>query len=165
MRQGTSSNVGVVYHLLYHQNSFDERCAVLCNRLAACRRAAALRAATDVPRHERTVLRFTHPEARMHIPCRVSHYAIVALALTASGGWSQTASAQNHPGRVATKVEYEGWRQYMTTCARCHGDDAVGGIMAPDLRKTVASDSASQTSFHATVAEGRPAKGMPSFAQ
>jgi cytochrome c len=99
----------------------------------------------------------------MRIACRVSHYPIVALALTAIGGWSRTASAQNQPGRVATKVEYEGWRRYMTTCARCHGDDAVGGIMAPDLRKTVASDSASQTSFHATVAEGRPAKGMPGF--
>jgi cytochrome c len=99
----------------------------------------------------------------MRIPCRVTHYLIVALALTAIGGWSRTASAQNQPGRAATKVEYEGWRQYMTNCARCHGDDAVGGIVAPDLRKAVASDSVNQTSFHATVAEGRPAKGMPSF--
>ena len=99
----------------------------------------------------------------MRIPCRVSHYPIVALALTAIGGWSPKASAQNQPGRAATAVEYEGWRRYMTTCARCHGDDAVGGIMAPDLRKSVASDSVSQTSFHATVSEGRPAKGMPSF--
>lgn len=101
----------------------------------------------------------------MRIPNRVSLHSIfaLALALTAIGVWSQTASAQNQQGRAATKVEYEGWRQYMTTCARCHGDDAVGGVMAPDLRKTVASDSASQKSFHATVADGRPAKGMPGF--
>ena len=101
----------------------------------------------------------------MRIPRRVPLHPIVtlALALVAVGSWSQSLSAQNEQGRAASKVEYEGWRRYMTTCARCHGDDAVGGIMAPDLRKTVASDSASQTSFHATVAEGRPAKGMPSF--
>ena len=99
----------------------------------------------------------------MRVPCRIFQYPIVALALTAIGGWSRTASAQNQPGRAATKVEYEGWRRYMTTCARCHGDDAVGGTMAPDLRKTVASDAASRSSFHATVAEGRPTKGMPSF--
>ncbi|HXT46993.1 MAG TPA: cytochrome c [Gemmatimonadaceae bacterium] len=101
----------------------------------------------------------------MRIPRRVPLHPIVALALAlvAVGSWSQSLSAQNEQGRAATKVEYEGWRRYMTTCARCHGDDAVGGVMAPDLRKTVASDSASQKSFHATVAEGRPAKGMPSF--
>ena len=95
----------------------------------------------------------------MRIPSRVSLHPIftLALALAAIGVWSQSVSAQNQQGRAATKVEYEGWRRYMTTCARCHGDDAVGGVMAPDLRKTVASDSASQKSFHATVADGRTA--------
>ena len=101
----------------------------------------------------------------MRIPRRVPLHPIVtlALALVALGSWSQTLSAQNEQGRAATKVEYEGWRRYMTTCARCHGDDAVGGVMAPDLRKTVASDSANEKSFHATVTDGRPAKGMPGF--
>lgn len=101
----------------------------------------------------------------MQIPFRVSLHPIVtlALALAAIVGWACTASAQQQQGRAATKVEYEGWRRYMTTCARCHGDDGVGGVMAPDLRKTVASDSASGASFRATVTEGRPAKGMPSF--
>jgi mono/diheme cytochrome c family protein len=101
----------------------------------------------------------------MRIPRRLSLHPIVtlALALVAVGGWSQSVSAQNQQGRAATKVEYEGWRQYMTSCARCHGDDAVGGVMAPDLRKTVASDSANEKSFHATVTDGRPAKGMPGF--
>lgn len=87
----------------------------------------------------------------------------LALAIALSGAWTRSASAQTAQGRAATKVEYEGWRRYMTVCARCHGDDALGGVMAPDLRKTVASDSATQKSFHATVANGRPAKGMPSF--
>ena len=25
-------------------------------------------------------------------------------------------------------IENEGWRQYMVHCARCHGDDAIGGL-------------------------------------
>ncbi|MBK5186971.1 MAG: c-type cytochrome [Gemmatimonadaceae bacterium] len=83
--------------------------------------------------------------------------------MAAIGGWTQSAAAQNQQGRVATKAEYNGWRQYMTNCARCHGDDAVGGVMAPDLRKSVAADTANQATFHSTVSEGRLDKGMPSF--
>src|SRR5581483_6313170 len=41
----------------------------------------------------------------------------------------------------ASAAEYEGWRQYAVNCARCHGDDAVGGVMAPDLRASVARGS------------------------
>ena len=100
----------------------------------------------------------------MRIACRISPRTIVTLtfALAVAGAWTQSGSAQSQ-GRAATKVEYEGWRRFMTVCARCHGDDAVGGVMAPDLRKTVSSDSASRESFHATVTQGRPTKGMPSF--
>lgn len=87
----------------------------------------------------------------------------LTLALVLTGASTQSAAAQSQQNRLATKVEYEGWRRYMTVCARCHGDDAVGGVMAPDLRKTVTSDSATPESFHATVANGRPKKGMPSF--
>ena len=87
----------------------------------------------------------------------------LALVMVAIGGWTQSAAAQNQQVRAATKAEYDGWRRYMTTCARCHGDDAVGGVMAPDLRKSVAMDTMNQTSFQSTVSEGRPAKGMPSF--
>lgn len=101
----------------------------------------------------------------MRSSCRTYPRPIVtlALALALTGAGTKAVSAQSQQGRVATKGEYDGWRRYMTTCARCHGDDAVGGVMAPDLRKTVLSDSANQKSFHATVANGRPAKGMPAF--
>ena len=87
----------------------------------------------------------------------------LVLAISIVGVWAQSAAAQDKPSRAATKAEYNGWRQYMTTCARCHGDDAVGGVMAPDLRKSVAAAMAKEADFHATVGEGRPAKGMPSF--
>ncbi|MGH7518236.1 MAG: c-type cytochrome [Gemmatimonadales bacterium] len=57
---------------------------------------------------------------------------------------------------------HEGWRQYMVHCARCHGDDAMGGTMSPDLRTSV-SRGMDQPSFHAVVMQGRREKGMPGF--
>jgi cytochrome c len=61
--------------------------------------------------------------------------------------------------------EHEGWRQYMVHCARCHGDDAVGGVMAPDLRKSMNRGAASGSTFDQVVADGRSGKGMPGFAK
>lgn len=58
---------------------------------------------------------------------------------------------------------HEGWRQYMVHCARCHGDDAIGGIMAPDLRASVARGVVDEQSFRDVMLEGRREKGMPGF--
>jgi mono/diheme cytochrome c family protein len=66
------------------------------------------------------------------------------------------------PGR-ASEMEYEGWRQYMVHCARCHGDDAVAGVMAPDLRGSLARGAVSEAAFDSIIAVGRPGKGMPGF--
>ena len=60
-------------------------------------------------------------------------------------------------------VVYEGWRQYMVHCARCHGDDAVGGLMAPDVRFSLARGAVDEQSFRVVVLEGRREKGMPGF--
>jgi cytochrome c len=73
------------------------------------------------------------------------------------------AAAQEKQGRQATKAEYDGWRQYMVHCARCHGDDAVGGVMAPDLRGSVAKGRVDQSSFHVVVSKGKRDGGMPGF--
>ncbi len=98
-------------------------------------------------------------------PGRAAARMCVALALgaVAVGGSSRPASAQEKQGRQATRIEYEGWRQYMVHCARCHGDDAVGGVMAPDLRGSVAKGRVARASFHAVVVNGRRDKGMPGF--
>jgi mono/diheme cytochrome c family protein len=58
---------------------------------------------------------------------------------------------------------HEGWRQYMVHCARCHGDDAIGGVMAPDVRASVARGATDEQSFRTVVLEGRREKGMPGF--
>jgi mono/diheme cytochrome c family protein len=73
--------------------------------------------------------------------------------------------AQEREAARAGEKEYEGWRQYMVHCARCHGDDAVAGVMAPDLRKSVAGGAVSASSFEAVVKAGRSGKGMPGFAK
>ena len=77
----------------------------------------------------------------------------------ASGGVAQDGTVTR---KVASAAEYEGWRQYMVACARCHGDDAVGGIMAPDLR-TAISKGMSAATFSEVVTTGRREKGMPGF--
>jgi mono/diheme cytochrome c family protein len=73
------------------------------------------------------------------------------------------ADAQEKKAGQASKTEYEGWRQYMVHCARCHGDDAVAGVMAPDLRHSVRRGAASGSTFDQVVTAGRPGKGMPGF--
>jgi cytochrome c len=52
----------------------------------------------------------------------------------------------------------------MVHCARCHGDDAIGGLMAPDVRFSVARGAVDEQSFRTVVLEGRREKGMPGFA-
>jgi cytochrome c len=96
-----------------------------------------------------------HPAPRLVI-------AMMAGVL-ALGIGNHPAASQQKPVARASKVEYEGWRQYMVNCARCHGDDAVGGVMAPDLRKSVAKGGIDEASFHSIVTTGRREKGMPGF--
>jgi cytochrome c len=67
------------------------------------------------------------------------------------------AAAQEQP------AAHEGWRQYMVHCARCHGDDAIGGVMAPDLRASMARGAMDAQSFQTVVMQGRREKGMPAF--
>jgi mono/diheme cytochrome c family protein len=97
-------------------------------------------------------------EDRMHWTA-----SAVAAGLLALGLPNRPLASQERPAARASKAEYEGWRQYMVDCARCHGDDAVSGVMAPDLRKSVSSGAVNEAAFHAAVKAGRRGKGMPGF--
>jgi cytochrome c len=49
-------------------------------------------------------------------------------------------------------------------CYRCHGVDAMGGGIAPNLRHSVSSEgSVTHEVFIQTVTNGRLDKGMPSW--
>jgi cytochrome c len=72
-----------------------------------------------------------------------------------------------HPGAdslAVSKVEYDGWKTYHTYCDRCHGQDALGSTLAPNLRRSVGPEgSASHDVFIQRVTDGVVDKGMPAW--
>jgi len=65
---------------------------------------------------------------------------------------------------LVTDQEYGGWKMFHVYCYRCHGVDALGSTLAPNLRHSV-SDQGTVTPavFVTTVLYGRLDKGMPSW--
>ena len=61
-----------------------------------------------------------------------------------------------------TKEVFHGYQLYNSYCYRCHGTDATGGQLGPDLRRSLASMK--QREFLAVAMEGRKEKGMPGWA-
>lgn len=69
--------------------------------------------------------------------------------------------AEGKPGKVTRDV-FHGYQFYNSYCYRCHGTDATGGQLAPDLRRTVATMD--QKGFMAVAMAGKAEKGMPAWA-
>jgi mono/diheme cytochrome c family protein len=93
--------------------------------------------------------------------------ALLTFVLLLAGfGWPATSVAQGAPrGPKLGPVEYEGWRQYSTHCARCHGQDVLGNPVAADLLKSAGPGGpvAEHDAFVQVVKVGRPSRGMPGF--
>ena len=66
------------------------------------------------------------------------------------------------PGRV-TKDVFRGYELFNSYCYRCHGTDATGSEIGPDLRHSLASGM-TQQQFLAIAMAGRKDKGMPAWA-
>ena len=65
---------------------------------------------------------------------------------------------------LASTDEYQGWKWFHVYCFRCHGIDALGSDLAPNLRNSVSSEGlVTHDVFLQTVREGRPQKGMQSW--
>jgi mono/diheme cytochrome c family protein len=65
---------------------------------------------------------------------------------------------------AVNKAEYQGWKTYHTYCDRCHGQDAMGSTIAPNLRRSVGADgSVTHNVFIQRVADGVADKGMPAW--
>ena len=62
-----------------------------------------------------------------------------------------------------TKEVFKGYALYNSYCYRCHGTDATGGELAPDLKASLTSGMTQQT-FMSVAMAGKTAKGMPSWA-
>jgi mono/diheme cytochrome c family protein len=125
-----------------------------------------------------------HPHARPSSPsrCRRRHLRASPLPARETAAASDTPPAggeqpadqgsQGGPQKAslnATPEEYQGWKQFSANCERCHGQDALGSSLAPDLRKSINQGSVLGTGklthdlFIGTVVAGRPAKGMPTW--
>ena len=65
-------------------------------------------------------------------------------------------------GHKVTKDVFHGYQLYNSYCYRCHGTDATGGQLGPDLRRSVASMK--QQDFLSVAMTGRKEQGMPSWA-
>lgn len=64
----------------------------------------------------------------------------------------------------ASEAEYQGWKTFHVYCYRCHGTDALGSDLAPNLRQSVSEQgSVTKDVFMTTVKEGRVPKGMPGW--
>jgi cytochrome c len=66
-------------------------------------------------------------------------------------------------GPQVTKEVFHGYQLFNSYCYRCHGTDATGGQLAPDLRRSLAAGMKRQE-FLSVAAEGKAEKGMPSWA-
>ena len=58
---------------------------------------------------------------------------------------------------------YNGWKWWHVYCARCHGENALGTPLAPNLIDP--NKRLTDKEFLAVVREGAPAKGMPAWNQ
>jgi cytochrome c len=65
-------------------------------------------------------------------------------------------------GPKVTKDVFHGYQLYNSYCYRCHGTDATGGQLGPDLRRSVASMQ--QPAFLSVAMTGRKEQGMPAWA-
>ena len=62
-----------------------------------------------------------------------------------------------------TKDVFRGYELFNSYCYRCHGEDAVGGEYAPDLRRSL-NNGMSEAKFRQIAMTGAKAKGMPAWA-
>jgi mono/diheme cytochrome c family protein len=84
---------------------------------------------------------------------------------TAADTSKKTAAAGGSSDHLlVSPQEYEGWKMFSVYCYRCHGVDAMGGGIAPNLRHSVSSEgSVTHDVFITTVTNGRLDKGMPTW--
>ena len=78
---------------------------------------------------------------------------------------SKTAAAADVADHLlVSPQEYQGWKMFAVYCYRCHGVDAMGGGIAPNLRRSVSREGlVTHEVFIATVTYGRTALGMPAW--
>jgi mono/diheme cytochrome c family protein len=82
--------------------------------------------------------------------------AAAAVACAVSLVLTPAALAQTDGDRLVVDDQvYKGWKYFQVYCARCHGDDAVGTMAAPDLTYSLTEEGGvTADSFAVVVRQG-----------
>jgi mono/diheme cytochrome c family protein len=122
---------------------------------------AAAPVATPHAVHHTNSATKTAPAAAAPAPAPTATAAAPAAGAD-TGQKTAAAGAVDH--LLVSPQEYEGWKMFSVYCYRCHGVDAMGGGIAPNLRHSVSSEgSVTHDVFITTVTNGRLDKGMPTW--
>jgi mono/diheme cytochrome c family protein len=79
---------------------------------------------------------------------------VLGLAL-GPGAAAQTGGATGGDRLEVSDQVYTGWKYFQVYCARCHGDDAVGTMAAPDLTYSLSDEGGvTADSFKVVVRQG-----------
>jgi mono/diheme cytochrome c family protein len=80
----------------------------------------------------------------------------VGLAPSSAAAQADSAVVPASQDRLAvTDQVYTGWKYFQVYCSRCHGDDAVGTMAAPDLTYSVSEEGGvTADSFAFVVRQG-----------
>ena len=70
-------------------------------------------------------------------------------------GSGRAAAQEARDSLAVTDQAYTGWKYFQVYCARCHGDDALGSMAAPDLTYSVTEEGGiTADSFKVIVHQG-----------
>ena len=108
------------------------------------------------------------PSATLSVTVRAAELIEREVAATRHDGAAPATKPVVKPAVLdsleASQAEYQGWKTFHVYCYRCHGVDAMGSDLAPNLRHSVSPEgSVTHEVFVQTVKEGRLPKGMPAW--
>ena len=90
-------------------------------------------------------------------------FSILLLTAVAflAGGLRGVPEGEAQETAQVSDVVMNGWRWFHVYCFRCHGVDAVGSSIAPNLRESI--KALPHDEFIRIIRDGRPEKGMQAW--
>ena len=86
---------------------------------------------------------------------------LLTLLILLVGGQRGVPESKAQETAQVSEVVMNGWRWFHVYCFRCHGVDAVGSSIAPNLRESI--NALPHDEFVRIIREGRPEKGMQAW--
>lgn len=110
-----------------------------------------------------TVLQYSAKLGRLLVTGRIFLFPVLLLAVLASliGDLHGIPESSAQETAQVSEVVMNGWRWFHVYCFRCHGVDAVGSSIGPNLRESI--KALPHDEFIRIIREGRPEKGMQAW--